>query len=678
MFRREWLNPLLKQKAGAPLRRPPRGPFSWGPRRCCPLEQQQPQQQQQHLQQQQRQRQRSQLQHGLSACASVRGLAQSASARRVAPAAAAAATATATAAAATTTAAATAAAAAAAGRGAWRGPQGPLWGFVRREGPSKTVEDFLKGDRGNSRLLLLTGTEGIGKASLLRDCSSRVAKQHTRKPILLAFDVGMMEHRSFAGFLSVARKAASRQLAAACSDLDPVSLVQRLAAASPSFVVGVAAAFRPAAAAATRRQQQQQLQQQQQQQQNSPADEWLALPRRETERVGRLVQQLQQEALEPGEDLCVVLKWLSCLYAAMEFAQEATQRPVTLLLRCPEVLLEGSALRFQGGPLFYELMTAATAEKRSVGTVFSVGDGVTALMIQGATQPQDPDALEEERVKIVELEELNREEVRDLFEPLLCADASVAEAAFLAVGGNPRLIRLIFEDLQQATVELLQQLSRRNAEEQEAAERRQRDFDDCVSPSVSPSLSLDASSPLAKNAFLQNELLLAAATRQQDSKDAILRKFEKVHCMQQQRLRLMSETLLVEEFRRFEALTLQFLSFPLIRKLRDVSKNEVHFLVLVCETIRAFLRRPYVLCPDLHKVNNTILLGLLDAGLARPKFDPPRIEVSGVFHKNLLQSFCNLKYDSLSTTQKAEYSLNFLLNQKHIETCLDSLKDPKL
>ena len=37
----------------------------------------------------------------------------------------------------------------------------------------------------------------------------------------------------------------------------------------------------------------------------------------------------------------------------------------------------------------------------------------------------------------------------------------------------------------------------------------------------------------------------------------------------------------MQEFRRFEARIMQFLSFPLLMKLRDVCTNEVHFLVTV-------------------------------------------------------------------------------------------------
>ena len=37
----------------------------------------------------------------------------------------------------------------------------------------------------------------------------------------------------------------------------------------------------------------------------------------------------------------------------------------------------------------------------------------------------------------------------------------------------------------------------------------------------------------------------------------------------------------MQEFRQFEALMLQFLNFPLLSKMRDVSKHEIHFLVTV-------------------------------------------------------------------------------------------------
>ncbi|CDJ44756.1 hypothetical protein, conserved, partial [Eimeria tenella] len=390
-------------------------------------------------------------------------------------------------------------------------------------------------------------------------------------------------------------------------------------------------------------------------------------------------------------------EWLECLYATLEFAEQSTGRPGTLLLRCPEALLEGEPLR--------------------------LGDSVTAVRVWGVHTPQGANP---SRVQVLELDELSKADARVLFEPLLCADSTVAEASYLAVGGHPRLLRLIFDDLHKATAELLQQLSRPNPKPSEAPAAAARDFDDDkpfsgdnkpFSKNTKPSSGAPQGPPLdfsilKRNAFFQGELLRAAATpfrpnplmggpqgtlgaplggppgapwgpplggppggpHEQGGPPAdVINKFSEVHRMQQQRLRVMSETLLVEEFRRFELMVLQFLNFPLLRKLREVSKNEVHFLVVVCETIREFLRRPYLLCGDLAKINNTIILGLLDANLIRARFNPQRLEASGAFTKNLLQSFCNQKYDALSTKEKAEYSLNFLLNQKSIKEALDSL-----
>ncbi|OEH79854.1 hypothetical protein cyc_05233 [Cyclospora cayetanensis] len=419
------------------------------------------------------------------------------------------------------------------------------------------------------------------------------------------------------------------------------------------------------------------------------------------------------------------------------------QRPVTLLLRSPEALLEADQLRLQGTAFFRSLLATATQvgsdvplwaellEGRTVATVFSVADSVTALLVRGVRTPQTG---RRKGVQVLEIDELNKDNVRELFSPLLCTDTSVADAAFLAVGGHPRLLRGLgglplaasgdigfvskslqpsmsgsSRDLQQATEDMLKRLSRPDAVQREKEQARLEDFDDEPEEPSGSRTAPEVISTLAKNAFYQGELLRAAATAftssprrnpspgeafrgpsslradaarsggppgapQATADKVVAAKFLKVHRMQQERLRQMSETLLVEEFRRFEARVLCFLNFPLLRKLRDVSKDEVHFLVTVCETIQEFLRRPYVLCPDLGRLKNTVLLGLLDANLIRVHFSPPRVEVAGVFTKNLLQSFCNCKYDSLSPAEKAKYSLSLLLNQSSIEAALDDLK----
>ena len=130
-----------------------------------------------------------------------------------------------------------------------------------------------------------------------------------------------------------------------------------------------------------------------------------------------------------------------------------------------------------------------------------------------------------------------------------------------------------FSYLQQATRELLQQLSRPDAAERDAAQKRHQDFDDEPAAIEGPPPSVDMSL-LARNAFFQGEMLLAAATAfkgplhrgpsagpprapqpggpapegspQRGKEKEVVEKFLRVHRMQQQKMRLMSETLLVK------------------------------------------------------------------------------------------------------------------------------------
>ncbi|CDJ61629.1 hypothetical protein, conserved [Eimeria maxima] len=735
------------------------------------------QQQQQLLLQQQQQQQQQQYLYTAAAAYST-STAAGGAATRATPAAATRGGAAGGAAAATTSAAATSAATAAAAAAA-RSGQGSLWGFIRREEPYETLAAFLRGERGDTRLMVLAGPEGIGKSSLLRHAANNLMQQQHKPPILLAFDVGLVEDRSFKGFFGIARAAAARQLAAACNDLNPSLLLQHVAAACPSFSSSVAAALRyaAAAAAATKPQQQAAAAAAAAAAATVPL-EWLSVNPRGRNQILDLLKQLEEGGADIWESLLEVAigptnkaagKPQTATAAALLLLRDAAvvkckdipeadaakERPVTLLLRCPEALLLGHPLRVGGSSFFEYLLNAATQDERRIGTVFSVADGLTLLRVCGVHTPQEE---RNKRVYVVELDELAKAQVRELFRPILCTNTSVADASYLAVGGNPRLLRLIFEDLQKATIDFVKSLSKRTREgetnnssigdyddepllsmgaPQGAPEGAPQGVSQLGGPlgmgglqghgtseglSGAPKESHQEGGPLGGgpqgggpqeggpqvdksilegNVFYRGELLRAAAAARGgfvspfvsspvssynkvsplqgacNAEETVIKEFMNIQCMQQERLRKISEGLLVKEFRRFEGRMIQFLNFPLVKKLREVSKSEVHFLVVVCETVREFLRRPYLLCDDLGRISNTVLLGLLEANLIKPCLNPRRLVVSSVFIKNLLQAYCNQKYDALSTSQKAEFSLNLLLNQTAIRAALDDLKNPK-
>ncbi|PHJ17956.1 hypothetical protein CSUI_008219 [Cystoisospora suis] len=144
---------------------------------------------------------------------------------------------------------------------------------------------------------------------------------------------------------------------------------------------------------------------------------------------------------------------------------------------------------------------------------------------------------------------------------------------------------------------------------------------------------------------------------------------------QKEYTRNIMQNLLVEDVRVFEWRMNRFLSLPLIDSLREKQSNRIHFLVTVYETIRYFTSKPYLLCTDLLKIDNVVILGLVDAGILISRFNPSRLEVANELYRHLLSDFINVRYSALSLEEKATYNMNMLINQTAIRYHVDRLSD---
>ncbi|KFH08038.1 hypothetical protein TGVAND_215710C, partial [Toxoplasma gondii VAND] len=139
--------------------------------------------------------------------------------------------------------------------------------------------------------------------------------------------------------------------------------------------------------------------------------------------------------------------------------------------------------------------------------------------------------------------------------------------------------------------------------------------------------------------------------------------------------RNITKDLLVEDVRLFEWRMQKFLSLPLLTQLREKQGNEIHFLVTVFESLRYFLSKPFLLVRDLQRLDNVVILGLLDAGLLTARFQPSRVQVASELYRHLLSDYISTRYAFLSVDQKASYNLNWLMNEKSIKYHVDRLSE---
>ncbi|KEP62671.1 UNVERIFIED_CONTAM: hypothetical protein HHA_215710 [Hammondia hammondi] len=258
-----------------------------------------------------------------------------------------------------------------------------------------------------------------------------------------------------------------------------------------------------------------------------------------------------------------------------------------------------------------------------------------------AKEQEDERSMKGERrnVEVIEVGDLSRQTVTDILVPRVTSIPEIPRAIFLAVGGNCALVEKITKGLIKLNGELWLEENRAPPADH------------------------------VKQVRDPDEAELAGDASEEEERDWRWCERQKEFC------RNLTKDLLVEDVRLFEWRMQKFLSLPLLTRLREKQGNEIHFLVTVFESLRYFLSKPFLLVRDLQRLDNVVILGLLDAGLLTARFQPSRVQVSSELYRHLLSDYINTRYAFLSVDQKASYNLNWLLNEKSIKYHVDRLSE---
>lgn len=150
---------------------------------------------------------------------------------------------------------------------------------------------------------------------------------------------------------------------------------------------------------------------------------------------------------------------------------------------------------------------------------------------------------------------------------------------------------------------------------------------------------------------------------------------EKVEYERLQRQQFYIRDVLATEFPReivqFQWKMNQFLSLPILEQLRFQCKTHVTYFVTVLETIRILLSQEYwtINETELSEISHPVILGLIDVKAFVIQFQPTiRIQPYDVLTRNLLHSFINEKFESLSWINRVKYNSTFASNSKDLRS----------
>ncbi|CAD2111931.1 hypothetical protein YYG_04362 [Plasmodium vinckei petteri] len=98
---------------------------------------------------------------------------------------------------------------------------------------------------------------------------------------------------------------------------------------------------------------------------------------------------------------------------------------------------------------------------------------------------------------------------------------------------------------------------------------------------------------------------------------------------------------------------------------RGLSYVEFHFTIF--EVIRYFIKKKKVFCKNILKLNNPVLLGLIDVNIIHYNYTNKYLELTNKFYEVLLLNYINFRYNQFPLKFKAQYNINYVLNYNTIK-----------
>ncbi|CDU16761.1 conserved protein, unknown function [Plasmodium yoelii] len=95
--------------------------------------------------------------------------------------------------------------------------------------------------------------------------------------------------------------------------------------------------------------------------------------------------------------------------------------------------------------------------------------------------------------------------------------------------------------------------------------------------------------------------------------------------------------------------------------------NYVEFHFTIFEVIRYFIKKKKVFCKNILKLNNPVLLGLIDVNIIHYNYSNKYLELTNKFYEVLLLNYINFRYNQFPLKFKAQYNINYVLNYNTIK-----------
>ncbi|KAF8820688.1 hypothetical protein IE077_002918 [Cardiosporidium cionae] len=354
------------------------------------------------------------------------------------------------------------------------------------------------------------------------------------------------------------------------------------------------------------------------------------------------------------------MAYFLCLLQSLCFTYHI---PVCVVLMNVELFYRSSYLRTGGGASFFDSFTHSILKIYPVPHIFATSDALFTLqnfkhimanssLGESSSSPEKPtmnefpslsmdveaSPLTRIHTSIIQIPEWTKAMARAAFIPSLLDSESLFESIWEAVGGNVKLLEKIASDLRIQKLQL-------DAEQMKYAHNEKGE------EMLLKDVGFDYADLTTKSSF--KELLE-------------LQKTLKLNAL----IRNLPEKTLRSDVLQFEWKMNQFFSLKLIEDLRLQMQNSISFYSTVFETIRLLLHQPYTYCQDVEAMKHPIILGLLDVNILTVAFLPTRFSITDRFTYNLLRSYLELHYESLSWRDKMRYTTTTWINRKAYKNAL--------